>query len=177
MNLFFRLLLVFLKASFSRKTTDIFDTTVIRSRVMLTDQDMFAHMTNSRYFSFSDLAIINYVVRTGSWSKLRKRGWSPVVAAESVTFLRMLRAHQRFNVETRLVGWDERYLCLEHRFVRGGDPTAVVRIVARFASRNRSERVMMSDVTELLDVSQQSPTLPDTFKRMIHDLTQARESS
>lgn len=174
MNLFFRLLLVFIKASLAKNKADLFEPTLIRSRVMLTDQDMFAHMTNSRYFSFSDLAIINYVVRTGCWSKLRKRGWSPVVAAESVTFLRMLRAHQKFSVETRLVGWDERYLCLEHRFVKDAQTTAIVRIAARFASRNKSERVMMKDVTELLGVTRSSPELPEAFERMIADIQSAR---
>ena len=140
MNLFIRLLMTFLRAKLARGQANLFDTTRIRSRVMLTDQDMFAHMTNSRYFSFSDLAIINYIVRTGCWTKLRKQGWFPVVASETVIFSGMLRAHQAFEVETRLVGWTGTYICLEHRFMRNSRERARVRIVARFASRKR-ERV------------------------------------
>ncbi|WP_084399929.1 acyl-CoA thioesterase [Henriciella aquimarina] len=173
MNLFLRLLMTFIRARLSKETPGLFETTRIRSRVMLTDQDMFAHMTNSRYFSFSDLAIINYIVRTGCWTKLRKQGWFPVVCSESVTFARMLRAHQAFTVETRLVGWTDTYICLEHCFLRGKKETATVRIVARFASRKK-DRVLMEDVTALLGVEDASPELPDTYLGMIDDVQEAR---
>ncbi|MGB3627091.1 MAG: thioesterase family protein [Henriciella sp.] len=177
MNLFFRLLFVFLRAHFSKKDTDPFDETEIRSRVMLTDQDMFAHMTNSRYFSFSDLATTNFIIRTNFWSRLRKRGWVPVVTAESVTFVKSLRAHQAFSVKTKLVGWDEKYICLEHDFIHKGQKTARVRIVARFASRTKGERVMMSDVVNLLGVDRQSPPLPDPYRRLIEDIRADRAAS
>lgn len=173
MNLFLRLLLTFIRASLARERPGLLDTTCIRSRVMLTDQDMFSHMTNSRYFSFSDLGIINYVVRTGAWQKLRKRGWFPVVCAEAVTFAGMLRAHQAFTVETRLVGWSDTYLCLEHRFLRRGEETARVNIVARIASR-RKEKVSMADLVALLGVEQTSPSLSETFLGMISDIEAAR---
>lgn len=176
MNLFLRLMLTFIRASLAKQTPGLFDTTRLRSRVMLTDQDMFAHMTNSRYFSFSDLAIINYIVRTRCWPKLRKQGWHPVVCSETVTFARMLRAHQAFEVETRLIGWNDTYICFEHRFIRGTAHTATVRIVARFASRKRS-RVAMSDVTALLGVQDASPDLPEIYRQMIADVevTRARK--
>ena len=174
MNLFFRLVLVFLKAVISRKTAGFWGETEIRSRVMLTDQDMFAHMTNSRYFSFSDLATINYMIRTDAWPHLRKRGWMPVVAGEAVVFRKMLRAHQAFRVVTRLAGWDDTYLCLEHRFLRDGVETACVRVVARFVSRDKTERVSISDVMRLLGITSSSPALPDAFRNMIEDIRGAR---
>ncbi|MEM5517619.1 thioesterase family protein [Henriciella sp. AS95] len=177
MNLFFRLLCVFFKAYFSKKDTHYLDETEIRSRVMLTDQDMFAHMTNSRYFSFSDLATIDYIIRTNAWALLRKRGWMPVVASEAVAFRRMLRAHQAFKVTTRLVGWNDTYLCLEHRFVRDEEETALLRVVARFASRKKSERVLIKDVTKLLGITQASPPLPREFQNMIDDIQTFRDSA
>ncbi|RIJ20625.1 thioesterase [Henriciella barbarensis] len=174
MNLFFRLLSVFLRANFARPRVSLFDTTRLRSRVMLTDQDMFAHMTNSRYFSFSDLAVINYIVRTGTWPKLRKRGWFPVVCAESVTFSRMLSWRDRFEIETRLIGWTDTYMCLQHDFIRDGKPTAMVRIIARFASRKR-DRVTMDDVVAYLGVERTSPALPAEFENMVADVESARQ--
>ena len=176
MNLFFRLLLVFLRASLSRKDIGIFEPTRLRSRVMLTDQDMFAHMTNSRYFSFSDLGTINFIIRTGCWSKLRKRGWFPVICAETAIFARMLRWRQAFEVETRLAGWTDTYICLEHRFLRNGGLAARVRLVARFASRRR-ERVSMADVTALLGVEESSPPLGEDFLSMIEDIETARSGA
>ncbi|WP_300392938.1 thioesterase family protein [Henriciella sp.] len=173
MNLFLRLVLTFIRASLSKKKAGILDTTRIRSRVMLTDQDMFAHMTNSRYFSFSDLAIINYIIRTGAWKKLRKRGWFPVVCSEIAVFGGMLSAHQAFEVATRLVGWTDTYLCLEHRFLRNGRETARVRLVARFASRGK-EKVTVADVVDLLGLTEESPPLSEEFHAMIADVQAAR---
>ena len=140
---------------------------------MLTDQDMFSHMTNSRYFSFSDLGIINYVVRTGAWKQFKRMGWFPVVCAESVTFARMLRAHQAFTVETRLVGWTGTYLCLEHRFPHRDSETARVRIVARIASRTK-EKVTIHDLVALLGVTQTSPALCDNYLGLISDVEATR---
>lgn len=173
MNLFFRLMLVFLRASLERGKVSLFEPVSMRSRVMLTDQDMFAHMTNSRYFSFSDLGVINYIVRTGFWPKLRKRGWFPVICGESVTFSRMLRWRDRFDVTTRLVGWSGPYICLQHDFTSKDRHTATVRIVARFASRNRRQ-VPISDVIELLAIEEASPPLPTEFEKMIADVEAAR---
>ena len=173
MNLFLRLVLTFLRARFSRDRAGLLDTTRIRSRVMLTDQDMFAHMTNSRYFSFSDLAIVNYILRTRAWGKLRRKGWFPVVCAETVVFAGMLRAHQAFEVTTRLVGWTQTYLCFEHRFMRQGVETARVRIVSRFSSRGK-EKVTVDDVIALLGVAQDSPPLGEEFQGMISDVEAAR---
>lgn len=173
MNLFFRLLAVFIRASLAKGKTSLLEPVRLSSRVMLTDQDMFAHMTNSRYFSFSDLGVINYIVRTGFWPILRKRGWFPVVCAESVVFSRMLRWRDRFEVETRLVAWSGPYICLQHDFSKKGKATATVRIVARFASRNRKQ-VSMDDITEALDINQPSPPLPGEFETMIMDVENAR---
>ena len=173
MNLFFRLLMVFIRASLAKPRLSLFDTTRIQSRVMLTDQDMFAHMTNSRYFSFSDLGVINYIVRTGTWPKLRKRGWFPVVCAESVTFSRPLSWRDRFEIKTHLVGWTDTYMCLQHDFIHEEKPTATVRIISRFASRKR-DRVTMSDVVSYLGVERQSPPLPAAFEAMVAEVETAR---
>lgn len=173
MNLFVRLVIVFIRASMAKTRMTLFDTTRIRSRVRLTDQDMFAHMTNSRYFSFSDLAVINYIVRTDSWPKLRKRGWFPVVCAESVVFARMLRWRDRFEISTRLVSWDGTYMCLQHDFANGEKHIATVRIVSRFASRKR-DKVTMDDVKSLLGVTRAAPPMPDEFEAMICDVENSR---
>ena len=173
MNLFLRLLVTFIRASLSREKPGFLDTTRIRSRVMLTDQDMFAHMTNSRYFSFSDLAVINYIVRTGAWPKLRRKGWFPVVAAETVVFASMLRAHQAFEVTTRLVGWTDTFICIEHRFLRDGTETARVRLIARFASR-KNERVSVDQVRDLLGITDASPPLDEAFLALLADVESAR---
>lgn len=174
MNLFLRLLLVFIRASLSKKDTSIFGSTKLKSRVMLGDQDMFAHMTNSRYFSFSDLGTINFIIRTGCWSHLRKRGWFPVICSEKGVFVRMLRWRQAFEVETRIAGWTDTHICLEHTFLRGDDLVARVKLVARFASRKKGERVTIPDVTALLGVEEAPPSMSEDFASMVAEVETAR---
>ncbi|MGD2131235.1 MAG: thioesterase family protein [Maricaulaceae bacterium] len=150
MNLFLRLLLVWLKARF-KPHVDYAAEVVTRFRVWPTDQDMFRHMTNSRYFSLTDVCIVDYMLRTGAWPILSRRGWLPIVAYEDLAFRRMLRFPRRFCVRTRLLGWDEAYVVLSHVFERADGVVAAEGFtVSRFVSK-KGERVPTADVVAALD--------------------------
>ncbi len=173
MNLFLRLILVFIRASLSKQRVALLDETRLRYRVWLTDQDMFAHMTNSRYLSFSDLGTINYIMRTGCWSILRKRGWFPVICAQSMVISRMLKTPQKFEIVTKTTGWTDTYVCLSHKFYREGRQHAEVRVIARFTSKDKtkvSPQAMMDALGDEID----SPQLPAPYQAMIKDIEQAR---
>jgi acyl-CoA thioesterase FadM len=173
MNLFFRLLLVFIRARLSGQRIGMLDPTRLKFRVWLTDQDMFAHMTNSRYMSFGDLGTINYILRSGFWPVLRKRGWFPVICAQYVIITRMLSTPQAFELVTRVVGWDDTYVAIEHQYRRGDTVHARMRVVARFASQKR-KRVLTGDVMQAMGVTDQSPALPDYFADMISEVRDRR---
>ena len=176
MNLFFRLLVVFIRASFSKPRISIIDEARLNYRVWLTDQDMFMHMTNSRYLSFSDLGTINYIVRTGSWKVLRKNNWFPVICAQSMIVTRMLTTPQKFTLVSKITGWTDTYVGLSHKFYHKDRVHAEVRVIARFASRDKtkvSPQAMIDEVGEVLT----SPDLPEAYVRMINSIEQARLDS
>lgn len=173
MNLFFRLVWVFLKASFAKEKIDVLGSAVLRFRVWLTDQDMFAHLTNSRYMSFSDLGTINFIIRSGFWGVMRKRGWFPVICAQSMTVSRMLKTPQAFEVSTKLVGWNDTYVGISHTFTRHGNVHAQVNVLARFTSGKR-KKIAPQDVIQAAGSDTQSPELPETFKRLIEQISDAR---
>jgi len=175
MNLFLRLVRVFLSALWSSQRVDMLDKTQLRFRVWLVDQDMFAHMTNSRYLSFGDLGTINYMIRSGFWPVLRKHGWFPVICAQHVVINRMLRSPQRFDLQTQVLAWDDTYVCLRHQFLRGETVHAELRVVARFASRSR-KRVETSDVMAAMKLDHTSPPVPDTYSNMIKEIRAGREA-
>lgn len=158
MNLFLRLLIVWLKARFKR-ARPAFDEIETTFHVWLTDQDMFRHMTNSRYFSLTDVCIVDYMLQTRAWPVLAHRGWLPIVVYEDLAFRRMLRFPQRFTVRTRLLGWDEANVVLAHAFVRGdGVTTAEGFTISRFISR-KGERIATAEVVEALGLQAASPAL------------------
>jgi len=162
MNLFIRIIIVWLKSKFAASVS-LVDPVVTQSSVWFTDQDAFRHMTNSRYFSLTDVCIIDYMLRTGSWPKMAKRGWLPIIAYEDMRFRKMLRFPQKFQVTTRVRGWTEEYVVLTHVFERKKDGivTAEGGTVARFVS-TKGERVPVSTVVETVEPGLKSPTL-DAF--------------
>jgi acyl-CoA thioesterase FadM len=158
-NLFLRLLIVWLKSRFAPRQ-DALDEIVTTFRVWPTDQDAFRHMTNSRYFSLTDVCIIDYMLKTRAWPVLARRGWLPIVVYEDLIFKRMLRWPQLFRVRTRLLGWDDAWVVIGHAFERADGTLASEGLtIARFMSR-KGERIDTARVVEALGLEGRAPTLP-----------------
>ncbi len=175
MNLFLRLLKLFIGSFFAGPKVRLLDQTEMNFRVWLTDQDMFAHMTNSRYLSFSDLGTINYILRTKSWNALRSRGWHPVICGQTMYIARMLTFPEKFKLTTRVVGWDEKYVGLLHEFYSKRGKTAEVKVIARFASRDRT-KVTPQQMVDIVDPDAKNPGLDEEFVRLIDRLEAARKT-
>lgn len=108
----------------------------IRLRTLPTDLDLLGHMNNGRYASLFDLGRFDLLIRTGVWPVLAERGWYGVVASETLTFRKSLRLWQRFEVESRLMGHDERSVYLVHRAVVDGEVYAEMIVRTRFLRRS-----------------------------------------
>jgi acyl-CoA thioesterase FadM len=107
----------------------------IRVTTLPTDIDVLRHMNNGRYLSLFDLGRWDLLVRTGLSDSMRENGWYPVVSSETVTFRKSLNLWQRFDLETRFLGHDDRALYLEHRAVVRGEIYARAIIRARMLKR------------------------------------------
>lgn len=107
----------------------------IRLTTLPTDIDVLRHMNNGRYLSLFDLGRWDLLVRTGLVDAMRRNGWYAVVSSETVTFRKSLELWQRFVVESRLLGHDDKALYLEHRAVVDGEVYARAIIRARMLKR------------------------------------------
>lgn len=172
MNLILRFLRVFLPAFFSRTRTGLLDIHTVQSAVWLGDQDPMGHMTNSRYSSFTDLGIMNFMARTGTLQAFRKRGWIPIIQHESLTYHRMMKFPQKFELQTQMVGWIDCYICFKHEFYCKERLVAESRMVARLVGRKRA-KVTAEMALEALGQSIPSPKLGQRYLDAIADL-QAR---
>jgi hypothetical protein len=74
-------------------------------------------------------------------SRAGARGWYPVVA--TIQFRRSLRLLQRFEIETRVLAWDDKAFLIEQRFLRGEQPVAHALVRAPFLSRD-GRRLLLS---------------------------------
>lgn len=90
-------------------------------RVLPTDIDLLMHMNNGRYPSYMDLGRVDLTKRTGVEAKLSKHGIYAVVAAQTISYRKSLQLFQRFTIESRILGSDDRSFYVEQRFVVRGE--------------------------------------------------------
>lgn len=134
MNLYLRLLLLRLRTRRAGRL-GVWDTAVTPFRVLPNDLDVLGHMNNGRYLTLMDVARIDLMTRSGFWSRLKARGWYPVVAGQTITYRRSLEPGQRFEVHTRILGFDDRSSFIEQTFRSGQSVYAQAIVRARFLKR------------------------------------------
>jgi acyl-CoA thioesterase FadM len=157
MNLFLRLLYR-LVASPLGPRLGVLDVGRVTMRVWPGDLDILWHMNNGRYLTIMDLGRVDFLIRAGLLAKLRQRKWFPVVAALTITYKRPLRLWQRFEMTTRVAGWDDRWIYLSQEFHSGGKLVASALIKGTF--RSAAGAVPMAAVVELSGFEGPSPQIP-----------------
>lgn len=159
MNLFLRLLLLFLTYRF-RPRCDVLGPSRKRFLVWPPDLDVLFHVNNGVYLSMLDVARVDMLLRSGMAQRLRRAGFYPVVAAETIRFRRSLQLFQAFEVETRIIGWDEKAFIIQHHFLRRDELVAEAVVRARFLKR-KGGTVSTHELLTLLGRSDTSPALPE----------------
>ena len=158
MNLFLRLLLLFVTYRF-RPPCEPFGPSRKRFLVWPPDLDVLFHVNNGVYLSMLDVARVDMMLRSGMGRPLRKHGIYPVVAAETIRFRRSLQLFQAFEVETQVLGWDEKAFIIQHRFLRRSEVVAEAVVRARFL-RRKGGTVSTRELLALLQRPAESPPLP-----------------
>ncbi|MEI9935791.1 MAG: thioesterase family protein [Pseudomonadota bacterium] len=158
MNLFLRLLLLFLTAPF-RPRCQLLEPARKRFIVWPPDLDVLLHVNNGVYLSMLDVARVDLLLRSGMARRLLRKGFYPVVAAETIRFRRSLQLFQVFDVETAVIGWDDKAFIIQHRFLRGDELVAEAVVRSRFLKRSGGT-VSSQDLLDLVGRSDPSPALP-----------------
>lgn len=135
MHMLLRFLLAMLVRGSRAPRLAIDEVSRIDHRVQLVDIDLLGHMNNGRYLSFMDLGRIDLTKRTGMAVQLSKAGIHAVVGQQSISYRRSIGFLQRFTLESRLVGADERSCYIEQRFVAEGQVMARAVVRGRFVQR------------------------------------------
>ena len=165
MNLIWRMILVHLRATWRLRrdgSMPLTGVSAITLTTLPTDIDILRHMNNGRYLSLADLGRWDLVVRIGVFSRTRQLGWIPVLTQASATYRRSLVLGQRFELQTRMIGIDDRAVVMEQRFVRDGD--ICMRLITRTRFVKRSGGVVTID-----EIHEQLGTIPDEVPEWVHD--------
>ena len=157
MNLYLRLLLTLLKARLSGPLSP-YDTSRVSFRVWPHDCDVNLHMNNGRYATLMDLGRVDLMARAGLLAIVRRHRMFPVVTAQHLTYRRPLDPFVGFDLETEVLGWDDRAIMIEQRFVRRGAIHARGYVQALFLDADG--RVPTSRLLDLFGLDDARP-IPD----------------
>jgi len=124
-------------------------------RVWPNDLDINLHMNNARYLAVMDIGRIDLAIRCGLARLVWRDKLKPVVASAMVRFRRSLAPFARFTLRSRVLGWDEKWVFIEHNIERGGELYCQAIVKTLFLGRNGAV-----PTRELLDaVSARAPAI------------------
>ena len=182
MNLMFRLLRLLATFWLRAKLESHEDPSVLRYRVLPTDIDFNIHMTNGRYLSIADLGRMDLALRTGIARHVARNGWAPIVTFNAVLFRKELRLWQKFDLESRLIFWNDEIQIFEHayRFVGGrfdGEYASVVLSAAAFYDRTNKAFIAAERLFALLGKEAKSPPMTPRIERFIESYKAFKEDA
>jgi len=142
-------------------------------RVLPNDCDINLHMNNGRYLSFMDLGRMHLTAQAGLLREAWSRRWMPVLAAAEIAFIRSLEPFDRFELVTRLLSWDDKYVYLEQCFERDGELCAHAYVKGLFLGRGG--RVPNADLVKLAGHEGGPPPMPESLQRWADFTASKRE--
>jgi len=152
--------LLMMLTSRRRSSLDFREVGRLPMRVLPNDTDILRHVNNGIYLSLMDLGRMDLMIRSGYWKKLRALGWYPVATNTTMTYRRSLQGWQRYVLETRVVGFDDRAMFVEQRFVSGGEVYAVGYMRGRFLKRSGGT-VSVAELGELAGIDPSTMPAPE----------------
>ncbi len=159
MLLFFRFLFAMILGRL-RPRIDVMGTSVSRFTVMPTDCDLNFHLNAGRYVSFMDVARMDLLSRTRVVGPLLKHGWRPMMGGIVVRYRRSVLPFRRFEIRSRVAGWDEKWIYVEHIVERNG--TLHAHAYVRTVIRKRDGNATPGEVLALVGREElSSPPLPE----------------
>lgn len=137
-----------------------FDTHVSRHICWPVDIDPWLELNNGRTLTLYDLGRIPMALRTGLAPIARAKGWGLAVAGASVRYRRRVRAFDRIEMRTRLLGWDARFVYMDQSMWVRGECCSQALLRSAITEGKRGI-VPPARMAEALGLPPESPPLPD----------------
>lgn len=149
-------------------THQLFDVVTLEFRVGLLDIDLNMHLNNAKYLKFMDRSRLEHAVVTGSLNRMIEARCNVVVANTEIAYIRELRPYQQFQVHTRILGWDDKYVYYDQRFEsqRKLHTHALLRVVNVYGGKSISPQTAQ-DITGMHMESPPLPEYVEQWKRLL----------
>lgn len=124
------------------------------------DIDLWRELNNGRTLTLYDMGRITLAGRVGLLPVLKQNRWGLTMAGAAVRYRRRIRMFERFEMRSRAIGWDARFLYLEQSMWKT-DGACAGHVVYRGAVTGKCGIVPPEQVMQALNHMQASPPLPD----------------
>ena len=121
---------------------------------------MFMEMNNGRILTIYDLGRFGSAQRIGLIDTIIREKWTLTMAGAVVRYRRRLTMFERFEIHSRAVCWDERFVYLEQSMWKKNGECAS-HIVYRAAVLKNGKIVPMGEVQSALGHEGDAPEVPD----------------
>lgn len=162
MVLIFRVLLGLMRGLIRGKVRGALDDSVIRLTVLPTDADLYFHLNNGRYLSLSDLGRLDLAMGSGLWRVMLRNRWFPVAASSTARFRKSIDLFRRFDLRSRLVGWDTKWIYVAHWFELDGEIAAT--ILFRVVFLKGREAIAPSTLFEAMGIEAEAERVPEWIR-------------
>lgn len=122
------------------------------------DLDPWWELNNGRTLTLYDLGRISFLLRTGLKNKIMKQGWRFTVAGSSIRYRKRVTMFSLMKVNTRFLGWDERFIYFQQTMWRKNQPISSILIRSAITDANG---IVTSDRFESLMGLNTKLKLPD----------------
>ncbi len=125
------------------------------------DLDIWLELNNGRAMTLYDLGRSMNAQRVGLISVITKKRWGMTMAGSTVRFRRRIRGFERFEMRSRAVCWDDKFIYLEQSMWKKNGECAS-HVLFRAAVTNSKGIVAPSRVlAEMGQVGSTSPDMPE----------------
>lgn len=157
---------------------DFFEPARRQFRVGILDIDFNLHINNAKYLNYMERARWDLFVQNGTWDLTLKNRLNFIVASAEIGYIRELNLFKKFEIESRYLGWDEKYFYLEQRFIADDKIYSYGLVKAVFLKNKK--RATPEEVLSALNLTETTQPLPEhielwkqlnTSKRMYSEKT------
>ena len=124
------------------------------------DIDIWLELNNGRSLTLYDLGRIPLAKRVGLITALRKNRWSLTMAGSSVRWRARIRPFERFEMHSRCVGWDDKFVYLTQSMWKR-DGRCASEILYRSAVTDRNGIVAPERLMAAMGRTEAAPPLPE----------------
>src|SRR5690554_1878505 len=129
----------------SKSKLDPLEVNVLEGRAWPWLCDYQRHINNARYLDLMDYGRTQFFLRSGLLKTLAKLNLGGVAAATQIVYRRPINLMESYRLETRLIGWDDRWYLHEHHF-KLADGSIAAHAFVRSMLRGSAGAVNIGDV-------------------------------